>query len=285
MRLVSYNILDGGEGRADPLAEVILAQRPDIVAIVEADNSRAFWSESPSGSRWISSTRPGRRAAAALLSRWPIRATINHALLRGGLEKSFLEAEVIEPSTSRAGRSASFICTPRRWKMMRRQRENEIAIVLDAFADHRTRPGLMCLVGDFNSNSPHQQIDPTKCKPNDAESIPRQRRPDSAASGANDSRRRLRRYASSAHIRTIRIRRHIHHPEPRPARRLHLRVRLDGTIRNAWIEHDRLAKYASDHFPIGAEITGDERPIAGEMKPCQTHSIGTNLNSLRATRV
>ena len=25
-------------------------------------------------------------------------------------------------------------------------------------------------------------------------------------------------------------------------------------IRQAWIEQDRLAKYASDHFPIGAEI-------------------------------
>lgn len=37
MRIVSYNILDGGEGRADPLAEVIQAQRPDVVALVEAD--------------------------------------------------------------------------------------------------------------------------------------------------------------------------------------------------------------------------------------------------------
>ena len=36
MRIVSYNIL-GGEGRADPLAEVIEAQRADIVGIVEAD--------------------------------------------------------------------------------------------------------------------------------------------------------------------------------------------------------------------------------------------------------
>ena len=25
-------------------------------------------------------------------------------------------------------------------------------------------------------------------------------------------------------------------------------------IRDAWAEHDRLARYASDHFPIGAEI-------------------------------
>src|SRR5918992_885674 len=38
MRIVSYNILDGGEGRADPLAEVIEAQRPDVVALVEAED-------------------------------------------------------------------------------------------------------------------------------------------------------------------------------------------------------------------------------------------------------
>jgi endonuclease/exonuclease/phosphatase family metal-dependent hydrolase len=25
-------------------------------------------------------------------------------------------------------------------------------------------------------------------------------------------------------------------------------------IKSAWIEHDRLAKYASDHFPVAAEI-------------------------------
>ena len=38
MKLVSYNILDGGEGRADPLAEVIESQSPDIVVLIEADN-------------------------------------------------------------------------------------------------------------------------------------------------------------------------------------------------------------------------------------------------------
>jgi endonuclease/exonuclease/phosphatase family metal-dependent hydrolase len=26
-------------------------------------------------------------------------------------------------------------------------------------------------------------------------------------------------------------------------------------LKDAWIEYDRLAKYASDHFPVGAEIT------------------------------
>ena len=38
MRMVSYNILDSGEGRADPLAEIIEAQRADVVCLVEASD-------------------------------------------------------------------------------------------------------------------------------------------------------------------------------------------------------------------------------------------------------
>jgi hypothetical protein len=34
--LISYNLMNGGEGRADPLAEVMLASRPDIVGVHEA---------------------------------------------------------------------------------------------------------------------------------------------------------------------------------------------------------------------------------------------------------
>ncbi len=28
-----------------------------------------------------------------------------------------------------------------------------------------------------------------------------------------------------------------------------------GRLKTAWVEQDRLAKYASDHFPIGLELT------------------------------
>ena len=31
-----------------------------------------------------------------------------------------------------------------------------------------------------------------------------------------------------------------------------------GQIQSAWIEQDRLAKYCSDHFPIGVEINGGD---------------------------
>lgn len=38
VRLVSYNIMTGGEGRADPIAEVVIGQRADVVGIHEADD-------------------------------------------------------------------------------------------------------------------------------------------------------------------------------------------------------------------------------------------------------
>lgn len=38
IRAVSYNIMKGGEGRADPLAEALLGRRPEVVGIHEADD-------------------------------------------------------------------------------------------------------------------------------------------------------------------------------------------------------------------------------------------------------
>src|SRR5947208_12803681 len=84
MRVVSYNILDGGEGRTDPLAEVILAQRADIVALVEADNLAVL----ERIARRLSMDfihAPGNKSASALLTRWTLRDSINHAPLTSKL--------------------------------------------------------------------------------------------------------------------------------------------------------------------------------------------------------
>src|SRR5215207_11008000 len=95
MRIVSYNILDGGEGRADPVGEVIEAQRPDVVALVEADD-RAVVERIARRLKMDYVHAPGRTQASALLTRFTIRDSINHALLRDGMSKSFLEATVID---------------------------------------------------------------------------------------------------------------------------------------------------------------------------------------------
>ena len=100
MRLISYNILDGGEGRADPIAEVIEAQRPDVVCLVEADDT-AVLDRIARRLDFELIHAPGNTHAAALLSRWPIRESINHAPLHKDFEKSLLEATVVEPATNR----------------------------------------------------------------------------------------------------------------------------------------------------------------------------------------
>ena len=38
MRILSYNILDGGAGRLDLLRQVVVSERPDVVGLVEADD-------------------------------------------------------------------------------------------------------------------------------------------------------------------------------------------------------------------------------------------------------
>ena len=42
LRIVGYNILSGGEGRADPLAEVLIAQQADIILIEQATNDEVL---------------------------------------------------------------------------------------------------------------------------------------------------------------------------------------------------------------------------------------------------
>jgi endonuclease/exonuclease/phosphatase family metal-dependent hydrolase len=254
MRLVSYNILDGGEGRADPLAEVILAQNADIVALVESDNL-------PSLERIASRLKldfihaPGaNQTAAALLSRWPITKTVNHALLRDGMEKSLLEAEVIEPG-GRVWTIGVVHLHAHAAEKDERQREKELAIVLDVFALHRREQGPHLLAGDFNANSPIQDIDPQKCHG--------RTRGAWDANGGGIPRRVVQKILDAGYVDCFAA------TNPREAANLgtfttqYPGQRVDyvfahgfepTSIRAAWIEHDRLAKYASDHFPIAVEI-------------------------------
>src|SRR5271154_4998770 len=97
MRLVSYNILDGGEGRADPIAEILAAQRADIIALVEADKPEIVERIAARLDMEVIDAI-GKRHSVALLSRWPIVESVNHGQLDFDLSNCFLEAVVREPS-------------------------------------------------------------------------------------------------------------------------------------------------------------------------------------------
>jgi endonuclease/exonuclease/phosphatase family metal-dependent hydrolase len=254
MRLVSYNILDGGEGRADPLAEVLEAQRPDIVALVEADVPSVV----ERIARRLSMDfiiGEGRGHASALLSRYPIQQSINHAGLNPNISRSFLEATVLDPAGTEwpigvlhlpAGATDA----------EESARMEPLEIVLDLFKEHRAanRPHILC--GDFNSNAPYQHIDPALCKLKTQQAW--------KANGLQLPRRVIEAIIEAGYTDTYAA---LHdemndmigsfdtqHPGQRVDYIFSFGV-PNPHIKNAWLERDRLAKYASDHFPVGVEIS------------------------------
>jgi endonuclease/exonuclease/phosphatase family metal-dependent hydrolase len=254
MRIVSYNILDGGEGRADPLAEVILAQRPDVVALVEADDA-AVVDRIARRAKMDFIHATGGKKGAALLSRFPIRQTIDHAAsIEQPKLKSLLEATIVDP----AGGELIFgvvHLTAKATEDAEATRMEEIAAVLQTFASHRANHRAHLLLGDFNSNHPDQHVDPARCKEATRQAWQQ--------NGGQIPRRVVQTILDNGYLDTL------HAVDPRRANgegsfdTQHPGQRVDyifafgierPRIGGAWIEKDRLAKYASDHFPIGAEI-------------------------------
>jgi endonuclease/exonuclease/phosphatase family metal-dependent hydrolase len=253
MRLLSYNILDGGEGRADPLAEVMLAQRPDVVAVVEADDD-AVQQRILSRLKMDFIAAQAKKHQAALYSRWRIAESVNHSALHPDLDGEYLEVKVIEPNEREWEIGVVHMPAHAR-EQDEAKRERELATLLKIFEPHRkaNRPHL--LVGDFNSNSPMQNIDPARCKERTRENI--------KAIGGHIPRRVVKTILDAVYFVTLAV----FDPDS-AANRGSFSTQFPGQrvdyifafgfqvqqIKYAWIEQDRLAKYASDHFPVGVEI-------------------------------
>lgn len=253
MRIATYNILDGGQGRADPIGEVIEAQRPDIVALVEADDADVVGRLA--GRLGMDSIHSaGNSHALALLSRWPIVETINHSPLHSALSKGLLEARVAEPHGAPWVIGVLHLHAHAA-EADERRREQEIAVILDVFAVHRRAGTPHLLVGDFNSNAPTQQIDPGACK------LSTRREWDE--NGGQIPRRVVERVLAEGYVDVFAA------VDPQaaattgtfstqfPGQRVDYVFAWGIAPRQmgaAWVERDRLAQYASDHFPMGAQI-------------------------------
>jgi len=252
VRLVSYNILDGGEGRADPLAEVIEAQKPDIVVLVEADVPAVV--ERIAGRLKMDFIfGQGRRHGAAILCRGRIIESVNHSILQDKFSDCVLEATV---ATADGQWTVAAVHLHARARFEdEAKREREIEGILDIFAPHRASNRPHLLAGDFNANSPIQQVNPQECKQRTREDI--------AANGGVLPRTAIQKLLASGYVDTF------HAARGPEARRIgsfttqHPGQRVDyifshgidvARFKDAGVEQDRLAKYASDHFPIRVEI-------------------------------
>ena len=253
MRIVSYNILDGGEGRADPLGEVIEAQRPDVVALVEAEDLTVV-ERTARRLKMDYVHAPGNSHASALLTRWTIRESINHAPLHPDFEKSLLSAVVLTPEFGPVRFGVVHLHAHGR-EEDEAMRERELGVLLHVFAPDRDarRPHVIC--GDFNANAPSQRIDPAKCK--------ERTRKDWEANGGMLPRRVVQRMLDAGYVDSMHA---VAAGEAEttgtfstqnPGQRVDY-IFTHGIdlprLRAARVEQDRLATYASDHYPIILEI-------------------------------
>jgi exodeoxyribonuclease III len=253
MRIVSYNILDGGEGRADPLAEVIEAQRPDVVALVEADDLTVV-ERIARRLKMDFVHAPGNSHASVLMSRWTIRESINHAALRPELEKSLLQATVATPELGDVSFGVVHLHA-HGGEEDEAIRERELAVLLEVFRPDRgaKRPHIIC--GDLNANAPSQQIDPARTK--------ERTRKDWEANGGMLPRRVVQAMLDAGYLDSLHaVDAGVAHTTGTfstqfPGQRVDF-IFTHGIalprLRKAWIEQDRLATYASDHYPVGLEI-------------------------------
>jgi endonuclease/exonuclease/phosphatase family metal-dependent hydrolase len=252
MRLVSYNILDGGEGRAEALAEVIEGQRPDVVVLVEADVP-AIVQGIAERLKMDFLLGLGRKHAAAILARGRIVESVNHSLLR----KEFADC-VLEAAVATGGAEwvvAAVHLHPRARLEDEAKRQREIDAILEIFATRRAENRAHLLAGDFNANSPIQRVDPQKCKPRTREDI--------EANGGVLPRTAVQKLLSAGYVDTL------HAVVGSAAATMgsfttkHPGQRVDyifaygveaGRLKEARVVQDGLAKDASDHFPVMVEI-------------------------------
>jgi endonuclease/exonuclease/phosphatase family metal-dependent hydrolase len=196
----------------------------------------------------------GRRHGAAILSRWPILESINHSLLHEAFSDCMLEATLSTPGAQEWTVAAIHLHPRSRFEDESR-REQEIDQILKIFAGHRKENRPHLLAGDFNANSPIQTIDPQKCKPRTREDI--------AANNGQIPRTAIQKLLDAGYVDSL------HAIQGDAAGRIgsfttqYPGQRVDfifthGIPRekliSARIEHDRLAQFASDHFPAILEF-------------------------------
>jgi exodeoxyribonuclease III len=141
LRVLSYNIWNGGEDRLPLIEAVIRAQRPDAVALVEANDRAAVEGLAGRLGMELAYGEANSPFAVAWLSALPVRATTNHRLPI--LEKTLLELDVADvrlfATHLRAGRT----------ERDSERRTAEVAAILGAIGD-----GDCLLVGDLNAVNP-----------------------------------------------------------------------------------------------------------------------------------
>lgn len=158
LRIMSYNILDGGTGRLDPLFEVIAAENPDIVLVQETWETAVFEKLAIKLNMEIFQAQSPQnpRGHVGVLSRYSIRKAINYGPLEPRLTRA---AAMVTLATPEGG--INCLCVhlhPYPTPADEAVRLREIDVVLDIAKATQGEPVPMLIAGDFNSLHPAQLL-------------------------------------------------------------------------------------------------------------------------------
>ncbi len=153
LRILSYNILAGGEDRLPLIASVIQKQRPDVLALLEA-NSRSnagALAHQLGMNLTFGEANEGTQTHIAWLSRFPVIHAENYRL--SIFAKTLLKIEIPWEGASLALFAAHLKAGQH--KENDQHRSKEMQVILDILQSLGERPHL--LVGDLNTIHPTDQ--------------------------------------------------------------------------------------------------------------------------------
>lgn len=149
LRIMTYNILDGGEDFFPEISNIVKQVNPDILAVQEANDEEFFYNLARELNFEPALGEGNRGFHVGLLSRYPITGWQNHPD-KGIFHHTFLEAHLETPF----GPVAAFVAhlRPGYETSEEEKRVREISAALEYMQPYAG--GLSFLAGDFNTMSP-----------------------------------------------------------------------------------------------------------------------------------
>lgn len=259
MRWLTYNILNGGQGRLDPIAETLAYLDADVVGLLEANDPDAVtYLANKGGYTPALAESPTCGLHAALLTRRPLERMINFGVRHPRLNRAALEA-ILEIDGRRvrvvvlhllSGLGAPFEA----------ERLAELDLLLADIAGDEPLPTV--LMGDLNSNAATHAVDLAEAEPAVAERLREQ--PDLIVTDVVD---RLLGAGWIDGLNAV-LGEDVPHTFSTgyPSTRLDyifLSADMEAAIRDAGVETGGFTPYCSDHFPVWVDLAPERIPGSG----------------------
>ncbi|MEP7199936.1 MAG: endonuclease/exonuclease/phosphatase family protein [Chloroflexota bacterium] len=156
IRVLTYNILNGGDGRESLLGDVIGHAHADIIVLQEVANPAFVQNLARElDCDWFVADSNHARRKLALLSRFPITARNSHHLFP--LHRTLLEAQIEIAPNRRLALFGVHLVAPSHLIPFEWWQAWELRVILQRVRAVAAQP---CIIaGDFNAIAPHEAVD------------------------------------------------------------------------------------------------------------------------------